>query len=126
MGLVACACTAMELVGWLRGIACCTPMLRASAAAAAGAVLELVRDVATALAADGRRVKVSVQQALGQGVFQASRWGGVVAGWGRVAHARTCLRCPCPCLLASSCWLLPRCQPSKPDPSSGPVWVVPI
>ena len=33
-------------------------------------VLELVRDIATELAADGKRVKVCVQQALGQGVFQ--------------------------------------------------------
>ena len=33
-------------------------------------VLELVRDVATELAADGKKVKVCVQQALGQGVFQ--------------------------------------------------------
>ncbi|KAL4425639.1 hypothetical protein ABPG75_009655 [Micractinium tetrahymenae] len=35
-----------------------------------GTLLELVREVATALAADGRTVKVCVQQALGQGVFQ--------------------------------------------------------
>jgi hypothetical protein len=33
-------------------------------------VLELVRDLVTDLAADGKRVKVCVQQALGQGVFQ--------------------------------------------------------
>jgi hypothetical protein len=35
-----------------------------------GTLLELVREVATALAADGKRVKVCVQQAMGQGVFQ--------------------------------------------------------
>ncbi|EIE24349.1 hypothetical protein COCSUDRAFT_65858 [Coccomyxa subellipsoidea C-169] len=35
-----------------------------------GTVLELVRDLVTDLAADGKRVKVCVQQALGQGVFQ--------------------------------------------------------
>lgn len=35
-----------------------------------GTLLELVREVATSLAADGKRVKVCVQQALGQGVFQ--------------------------------------------------------
>lgn len=35
-----------------------------------GTLLELVRELATALAADGRTVKVCVQQALGQGVFQ--------------------------------------------------------
>ena len=33
-------------------------------------VLELVRDMATDLVSDGARVKVCVQQALGQGVFQ--------------------------------------------------------
>ncbi len=33
-------------------------------------ILELVRDMATDLVADGARVKVCVQQALGQGVFQ--------------------------------------------------------
>lgn len=37
-----------------------------------GTLLELVRELADALAADGRTVKVCVQQALGQGVFQAS------------------------------------------------------
>ncbi len=37
-----------------------------------GTLLEMVRELATALAADGRTVKVCVQQALGQGVFQAS------------------------------------------------------
>ncbi|CAK0771691.1 hypothetical protein CVIRNUC_003886 [Coccomyxa viridis] len=35
-----------------------------------GTVLELVRDMATDLVSDGARVKVCVQQALGQGVFQ--------------------------------------------------------
>ncbi|BDA45931.1 probable adenylate kinase 5, chloroplastic [Coccomyxa sp. Obi] len=35
-----------------------------------GTVLELVRDLVTDLATDGKRVKVCVQQALGQGVFQ--------------------------------------------------------
>jgi hypothetical protein len=49
-------------------------MAAAGASAALGrTVLELVRDVATDLAADGARVKVCVQQALGQGVFQARR-----------------------------------------------------
>ncbi len=38
-----------------------------------GTLLELVREVATSLAADGKTVKVCVQQALGQGVFQV-RW----------------------------------------------------
>ena len=33
-------------------------------------ILELVRDMASDLVADGARVKVCVQQALGQGVFQ--------------------------------------------------------
>lgn len=37
-----------------------------------GTLLELIRDLATALAADGKKVKVSVQQALGEGVFQVS------------------------------------------------------
>ena len=32
--------------------------------------MELVRDMATDLVSDGARVKVCVQQALGQGVFQ--------------------------------------------------------
>lgn len=31
----------------------------------------MVRDLVTELAIDGKRVKVCVQQALGQGVFQA-------------------------------------------------------
>ncbi|KAK9806973.1 hypothetical protein WJX72_009126 [[Myrmecia] bisecta] len=35
-----------------------------------GTLLEMVRDVATTLAQDGKRVKVCVQQAMGQGVFQ--------------------------------------------------------
>ncbi|PSC75462.1 adenylate kinase [Micractinium conductrix] len=35
-----------------------------------GTLLEMVRDVVTALAADGRTVKVCVQQPLGEGVFQ--------------------------------------------------------
>ena len=35
-----------------------------------GTLLEMVREIATALAADGKRVKVSVQQAMGAGVFQ--------------------------------------------------------
>lgn len=37
-----------------------------------GTLLELVREVATSLAQDGRRVKVCVQQAMGQGVFQGT------------------------------------------------------
>ena len=32
-------------------------------------MLELVREIATALVEDGRRVRVCVQQPLGQGVF---------------------------------------------------------
>jgi hypothetical protein len=35
-----------------------------------GTLLEMVRDMATALALDGKRVKVCVQGAMGQGVFQ--------------------------------------------------------
>ena len=35
-----------------------------------GTLLELVRDIATSLAQDGKRVKVCVQQSMGQGVFQ--------------------------------------------------------
>ena len=35
-----------------------------------GTLLEMVRDMATALAADGKRVKVCVQGAMGEGVFQ--------------------------------------------------------
>lgn len=35
-------------------------------------ILELVREIVTDLAADGRKVKVCVQQALGQGVFQVT------------------------------------------------------
>jgi hypothetical protein len=35
-----------------------------------GTLLEMVRDMATALALDGKRVKVCVQAAMGQGVFQ--------------------------------------------------------
>ena len=38
-----------------------------------GTLLELCRDIATALAADGRKVKVCVQQAMGEGVFQVMR-----------------------------------------------------
>lgn len=34
--------------------------------------MQLARELATTLASDGKRVKVSVQQALGAGVFQAS------------------------------------------------------
>lgn len=37
-----------------------------------GTLLELVRDVACALTIDGKKVKVCVQKAMGQGVFQAS------------------------------------------------------
>ena len=37
-----------------------------------GTLLELCRDIATALAADGRKVKVCVQQAMGEGVFQVA------------------------------------------------------
>ena len=36
----------------------------------AGTLLELVRDLATSLAQDGKRVKLCVQQSLGVGVFQ--------------------------------------------------------
>ena len=36
-----------------------------------GTLLEMVRGMAVGLAQDGQRVKVSVQQAMGQGVFQA-------------------------------------------------------
>ena len=35
-----------------------------------GTLLEMVREMAVGLAQDGQRVKVSVQQAMGQGVFQ--------------------------------------------------------
>jgi adenylate kinase len=35
-----------------------------------GTLLEMVRDMATALALDGKRVKVCVQAAMGEGVFQ--------------------------------------------------------
>lgn len=38
-----------------------------------GTLLELIRDLATSLAADGKKVKVSVQQALGEGVFQVNK-----------------------------------------------------
>jgi hypothetical protein len=83
----------------------------APAAAAAGAVLEMVRDVATALAADGKRVKVVVQQALGQGVFQASRAGGggsrVSAGWGTSAPTHM-PALPWPCLLPPAVHAAPR------------------
>lgn len=37
-----------------------------------GTLLELVREVATALAQDGKRVKVCVQQALGSGTFKVN------------------------------------------------------
>jgi adenylate kinase len=37
-----------------------------------GTLLEMVRDVACAVAADGKKVKVCVQQPLGQGVFQGT------------------------------------------------------
>ena len=37
-----------------------------------GTLLEMVRDVACAAAADGRKVKVCVQQPLGEGVFQGT------------------------------------------------------
>jgi len=37
-----------------------------------GTLLEMVRDIAEALAEDGKGVKVCVQQAMGQGVFQVS------------------------------------------------------
>ena len=37
-----------------------------------GTLLEMVRDMATALALDGKRVKVCVQAAMGQGVFQVN------------------------------------------------------
>ena len=40
-----------------------------------GTLLELVRELAQALALDGKRVKISVQQAMGQGVFQVLHWG---------------------------------------------------
>lgn len=36
-----------------------------------GTLLEMVREMAVGLAQDGQRVKVSVQQSMGQGVFQA-------------------------------------------------------
>ncbi len=45
-------------------VRCCADVYRI------GTVLELVREIATTLAQDGRGVKVCVQQALGQGVFQ--------------------------------------------------------
>ena len=35
-----------------------------------GTLLEMVREMAVGLAQDGQRVKVSVQQSMGQGVFQ--------------------------------------------------------
>lgn len=35
-----------------------------------GTLLELARELAQALAQDGKRVKISVQQAMGQGIFQ--------------------------------------------------------
>ena len=35
-----------------------------------GTLLELCRDIAESLALDGKGVKVCVQQAMGQGVFQ--------------------------------------------------------
>lgn len=38
-----------------------------------GTLLELCREVATALAADGKRVKVCVQKSMGQGVFQVGQ-----------------------------------------------------
>lgn len=37
-----------------------------------GTLLEMVRDIAEALAEDGKKVKVCVQQAMGQGVFQVT------------------------------------------------------
>ena len=37
-----------------------------------GTVLEMVRNIALNLAQDGARVKVCVQQSMGEGVFQVS------------------------------------------------------
>lgn len=37
-----------------------------------GTLLEMVREIAYVVALDGKKVKVCVQQALGEGVFQAS------------------------------------------------------
>lgn len=50
-----------------------------------GTMLELVREVVTALTADGKRVKVCVQQALGKGVFMVS------AAAGSTARVRACI-----------------------------------
>lgn len=59
-----------------------------------GTLLEMVRELAVALAAGGRKVKVCVQQPLGQGVFAVSRERGRgrrgAAGRGR--HGTACLR----------------------------------
>lgn len=52
-----------------------------------GTLLEMVRDVVTALAADGRTVKVCVQQPLGEGVFQV-RGGGRQGEAGRAKVGR--------------------------------------
>ena len=38
-----------------------------------GTLLEMVREMAYALAEDGKKVKVCVQQSMGQGVFQVTK-----------------------------------------------------
>lgn len=40
-----------------------------------GTLLELAREIASALAQDGAHVKVCVQQSMGQGVFQVQYFG---------------------------------------------------
>lgn len=45
-----------------------------------GTVLELVRGLALSLVEDGGAVKVSVQQGMGEGVFQVSFWVGGKSG----------------------------------------------
>lgn len=73
-------------------------------------VLELVRDLVTDLAADGKRVKVCVQQALGQGVFQVRK------NLALSVHVNPSRKCSLLCQLAS-----PSCKCSTLEAVTVPI-----
>lgn len=60
-----------------------------------GTLLELAREMATALAQDGDHVKVCVQQSMGQGVFQVLAL--------PVAHQAHHVHCCCNCECLYNC-----------------------
>lgn len=68
---------------------CCVVLL--CAVYRVGTLLEMVRDMATALALDGKRVKVCVQAAMGQGVFQV---GNIYSRWNAADLVKVCGRPP--------------------------------